>query len=144
MTTVGTLSGFQEFFLQPIIKDRPNKQHVLSVIFVIYSIFVREYKKLQVLIQNENIENPSQKLILLLDNMFDYIVRLLVWAVEGVANVSLHPVQSTAQAQTTSLRSWTTTRPKPSKTTLMFGLHFVSHSFLTTPLFLNCYLLENV
>ena len=22
--TVGTLSGFQEFFLQPIIKDRPN------------------------------------------------------------------------------------------------------------------------
>ena len=25
MTTVGTLSGFQEFFLLPIIKDRPNK-----------------------------------------------------------------------------------------------------------------------
>ena len=25
VTTVGTLSGFQEFFLQPIIKDRPNK-----------------------------------------------------------------------------------------------------------------------
>ena len=24
LTTVGTLSGFQEFFLQPIIKDRPN------------------------------------------------------------------------------------------------------------------------
>ena len=24
VTTVGTLSGFQEFFLQPIIKDRPN------------------------------------------------------------------------------------------------------------------------
>ena len=53
VTTVGTLSGFQEFFLQPIINDRPN------------------------------IENPSQKLILLSDNMFDYIVRLLVWAVEG-------------------------------------------------------------
>ena len=26
VTTEGTLSGFQEFFLQPIIKDRPNKQ----------------------------------------------------------------------------------------------------------------------
>ena len=25
VTTVGTLSGFQDFFLQPIIKDRPNK-----------------------------------------------------------------------------------------------------------------------
>ena len=25
MTTVGTLSGFQEFFLQPTIKDRPNE-----------------------------------------------------------------------------------------------------------------------
>ena len=24
VATVGTLSGFQEFFLQPIIKDRPN------------------------------------------------------------------------------------------------------------------------
>ena len=27
VTTVGTLSGFQEFFLQPIIKDRPNNYH---------------------------------------------------------------------------------------------------------------------
>ena len=27
MTTVGTLSGFQEFLLQPIIKDRPNDQN---------------------------------------------------------------------------------------------------------------------
>ena len=26
MTTEGTLSGFQEFFLQPIIKDRPKIQ----------------------------------------------------------------------------------------------------------------------
>ena len=26
MTTEGTLSGFQEFFFQPIIKDRPNKK----------------------------------------------------------------------------------------------------------------------
>ena len=25
VTTEGTLSGFQEFFLQPIIKDRPQK-----------------------------------------------------------------------------------------------------------------------
>ena len=24
VTTEGTLSGFQDFFLQPIIKDRPN------------------------------------------------------------------------------------------------------------------------
>ena len=62
VTTEGTLSGFQEFFLQPIIKDRPNN------------------------------ENPSQKLVLLSDNMFDYNVRLLVWAVEGENKVSLHPV----------------------------------------------------
>ena len=53
VTTEGTLSGFQDFFLQPIIKDRPNNN------------------------------NPSQKLILLSGNMFDYIVRLLVWAVLG-------------------------------------------------------------
>ena len=33
-----------------------------------------------------DIENPSQKLILL-TTMFDYIVRLLVWAVEGGAKV---------------------------------------------------------
>ena len=26
VTTVGNLSGFQDFFLQPIIKDRPKKQ----------------------------------------------------------------------------------------------------------------------
>ena len=25
--TVGTLSGFQDFFLQPIIKNRPNNQN---------------------------------------------------------------------------------------------------------------------
>ena len=35
------------------------------------------------MIQNKNDENPSQKLILLSGNMFDYIVRLLVWAVDG-------------------------------------------------------------
>ena len=44
------------------------------------------------MIQNKNIENPLQKLILLSDNMFDYIVRHLVWAVEGGNKVSLHPV----------------------------------------------------
>ena len=33
VTTEGTLSGFQEFFLQPIIKDRPN----LNVIVYIFS-----------------------------------------------------------------------------------------------------------
>ena len=32
------------------------------------------------LIQNKNIENQSQKMIVLSDNMFDYNVRLLVWA----------------------------------------------------------------
>ena len=58
-----------------------------------YQTLDQEYKKTQqVLIQNENIENPLQKLNLLSDNMFDYIVRLLVWAVEGGAKVSLHPV----------------------------------------------------
>ena len=43
--------------------------------------------------QNQNIENASQKLILLSGNMFDYIVRLLVWAVEGGDKVSKHSVQ---------------------------------------------------
>ena len=33
VNTEGTLSGFQDFFLQPIIKDRPNKQAVVSDIF---------------------------------------------------------------------------------------------------------------
>ena len=28
VTTEGTLSGFQDFFLQPIIKDRPNRQAI--------------------------------------------------------------------------------------------------------------------
>ena len=31
-------------------------------------------------------------MILLSDNMFDYIVRLLGWAVEGGTKVSKHPV----------------------------------------------------
>ena len=36
------------------------------------------------MIQNKkNIENLSQKMILLSDNMIDYIMRLLGWAVEG-------------------------------------------------------------
>ena len=35
------------------------------------------------MIKNENIENPSQKMILLSDNMVDYIVRHMCWAVEG-------------------------------------------------------------
>ena len=30
VTTVGTLSGFQEFFLQHIIKDRPKTEDTLS------------------------------------------------------------------------------------------------------------------
>ena len=42
--------------------------------------------------QNKDIENPSLKMILLSVNMFDYIVRLLVWAVEGVYDVLQHPV----------------------------------------------------
>ena len=44
------------------------------------------------MIQNKNNENPSQKLNLLSGNMLVYIVRLLVWAVEGGNKVSLHPV----------------------------------------------------
>jgi len=28
VTTVGTLSGFHDFFLQPIIKDRPNSVYM--------------------------------------------------------------------------------------------------------------------
>ena len=35
VTTVGTLSGFQEVFLQPIIKDRPNKEAPKAQIFII-------------------------------------------------------------------------------------------------------------
>ena len=31
VTTVGTLSGFQDFFLKPIIKDRPNKQKTFKM-----------------------------------------------------------------------------------------------------------------
>ena len=44
------------------------------------------------MIQNKNIENPLQKLILLSDKMFYYIVRLLVWAAEWGTKVLLHPV----------------------------------------------------
>ena len=51
-------SGFQEFFLQPVFKDRSNIVHT------------------------------SQKMVLLFDNMFDYIARLLGCAVEGVSDVS--------------------------------------------------------
>ena len=38
LTTEGTLSGFQEFFLQPIIKDRPNIQslHFMTIFSCIY------------------------------------------------------------------------------------------------------------
>ena len=31
VTTEGTLSGFQEFFLQPIIKDRPNTHNYFDM-----------------------------------------------------------------------------------------------------------------
>ena len=33
VTTEGTLSGFQEFFLQPVIKDRPNMWSYLTYVF---------------------------------------------------------------------------------------------------------------
>ena len=44
VTTEGTLSGFQDFFLQPIIKDRPNNKpstalmssHMLPLTFLIH------------------------------------------------------------------------------------------------------------
>ena len=36
VTTEDTLSGFQDFFLQPIIKDRPNFYfHLNSILFII-------------------------------------------------------------------------------------------------------------
>ena len=38
------------------------------------------------------LKNPLQKLILLSKNRFDYIVRLLVWAVDGGAKVLQHCV----------------------------------------------------
>ena len=50
------------------------------------------------MIQNENIEK-SQKTILLSDHMFDYIVRLLGCAMEGVYDVSQHPVEPFSQYQ---------------------------------------------
>ena len=34
VTTEGTLSGFQEFFLQPIIKDRPKKRSKIKWVFL--------------------------------------------------------------------------------------------------------------
>ena len=40
----------------------------------------------------KNIENPSQKFILLSDNMFDYIVRLKFGLWKGGAEVLLHTV----------------------------------------------------
>ena len=47
--------------------------------------------------------HPSQKLILLSDNMFDFVVRLLVWAVDGgVAKVSHHPVHVPSLCRPTS------------------------------------------
>ena len=36
MTTEGTLSGFQEFFLQPIIKDRPNNGGVKYHFYILH------------------------------------------------------------------------------------------------------------
>ena len=68
-------------------KKATNSRYGISAIlrdFLNLSIFVREY----------HIENPSQKWILLSDNMFDYIVRLLVWAVEGVGKVSQRHVRT--------------------------------------------------
>ena len=35
VTTVGTLSGFQEFFLQPIIKDQPNMASSIHMMHVV-------------------------------------------------------------------------------------------------------------
>ena len=39
VTTVGTLSGFQDFFLQPIVKDRPNNS-MHSNVYVISNISI--------------------------------------------------------------------------------------------------------
>ena len=45
VTTEGTLSGFQEFFLQPIIRDRPNKWYYiynlsLNIIFKLFFHYI--------------------------------------------------------------------------------------------------------
>ena len=37
MTTVGTLSWFQEFFLQPIVKDRPNNSRYLNQLNLVFT-----------------------------------------------------------------------------------------------------------
>ena len=36
VTTVGTLSGFQDFFLQPIINDRPNTRKSSLIYYCVY------------------------------------------------------------------------------------------------------------
>ena len=38
VTTVGTISGIQEFFLQPIIKDRPNIVDIIGVVGSNYAV----------------------------------------------------------------------------------------------------------
>ena len=40
VTTVGTLSGFQEFFLQPIIKDRPNMRDVCCLLHTLILLHI--------------------------------------------------------------------------------------------------------
>ena len=44
VTTVGTLSGFQEFFLQPIIKDRPNKGICPQCYFLYVTLLIKNYQ----------------------------------------------------------------------------------------------------
>ena len=41
MTTVGTLSGFKDFFLQPIIKDRSNKRNT-ELVWAAYTNMTRK------------------------------------------------------------------------------------------------------
>ena len=47
VTTEGTLSGFQDFFLQPIIKDRPNDNNNMLDVFGIFEIQKIYYSEIQ-------------------------------------------------------------------------------------------------
>ena len=78
MTTEGTISGFQDFFLQPIIKDRPNNsitsrredndsryfQQQLQLYCFIYLLIFKDLEK--------------YVFFYLFDQAFDYESRILV------------------------------------------------------------------
>ena len=55
VTTVGTLSWFQEFFLQPAIKDRPNNMY-MSIQLFIFTQWIMSIAKKNKSIISENID----------------------------------------------------------------------------------------